>query len=197
MARPFDKLQSAEQGSVGTFASTLRNGSSQMLDMAKTKKLIGQCGSDEIVPTLVEYIKIPNKSPAFDPDWAAHGYMDEAVALFKKDPPYGARVTYQPGSSAVGWHAPARSPWLEQSLARASQTTFGAPPAYIGEGGTIPFKAMLGEKFPQAQFVVTGVLGPHSNAHGPNEFLHIPTGKRVSVVIAQVRADHHAQAGGQ
>ena len=61
--------------------------------------------------------------------------------------------------------------------------------------GTIPFMAMLGEKFPQAQFVVTGVLGPHSNAHGPNEFLHIPTGKRVSVVIAQVLADHHTQQG--
>jgi acetylornithine deacetylase/succinyl-diaminopimelate desuccinylase-like protein len=85
------------------------------------------------------------------------------------------------------------SPWLERSLAAASETVFGAPLAYMGEGGTIPFMAMLGEKFPQSQFVVTGVLGPHSNAHGPNEFLHIPTGKRVSVVIAQVLADHHAQ----
>ena len=115
--------------------------------------------------------------------------------LLEKDPPYGARVAYEPESHAVGWHAPALSTWLEQSLARASETTFGAPPAYMGEGGTIPFMAMLGEKFPQAQFVVTGVLGPHSNAHGPNEFLHIPTGKRVSVVIAQVLADHHAQEG--
>ena len=118
---------------------------------------------------------------------------DIVRTLLEKDPPYGARVAYEPESNAVGWHAPALSPWLEQSLARASETTFGAPPAYMGEGGTIPFMAMLGEKFPQAQFVVTGVLGPHSNAHGPNEFLHIPTGKRVSVVIAQVLADHHAQ----
>jgi hypothetical protein len=61
----------------------------------------------------------------------------------------------------------------------------------MGEGGTIPFMAMLGERFPQAQFVVTGVLGPHANAHGPNEFLHIPTGKRISAVIAQVLSDHH------
>ena len=120
---------------------------------------------------------------------------DIVHTLLEKDPPYGARVAYEPGSNAVGWHAPALSPWLEQSLARASETTFGAPPAYMGEGGTIPFMAMLGEKFPQAQFVVTGVLGPHSNAHGPNEFLHIPTGKRVSVVIAQVLADHHARQG--
>ena len=114
-------------------------------------------------------------------------------ALLEKDPPYGARVTFDIGSSASGWNAPKLAPWLEQSLARASQAAFGAPPAYMGEGGSIPFMAMLGEKFPQAQFVVTGVLGPHSNAHGPNEFLHIPTGKRVSTVIALVLADHHAQ----
>lgn len=113
--------------------------------------------------------------------------------VLEKDPPYRARVAYDPESNAVGWHAPALSPWLEQSLARASETTFGAPPAFMGEGGTIPFMAMLGEKFPQAQFVVTGVLGPHSNAHGPNEFLHIPTGQRVTAVIAQVLADHHAR----
>jgi acetylornithine deacetylase/succinyl-diaminopimelate desuccinylase-like protein len=87
------------------------------------------------------------------------------------------------------------APWLEGSLARASEATFGAPPAYLGEGGSIPFMTMLGEKFPHAQFVVTGVLGPHSNAHGPNEFLHIPTGQRVSTVIAQVLADHHSRQG--
>ena len=113
--------------------------------------------------------------------------------LLEKDPPYRARVAFEPESNAVGWHAPTLSPWLEQSLTNASETVFGAPPAYMGEGGTIPFMAMLGEKFPRSEFVVTGVLGPHSNAHGPNEFLHIPTGKRVSVVIAQVLADHHAQ----
>src|SRR5215467_4310940 len=76
---------------------------------------------------------------------------DTVRKLLEKDPPYGARVVYEPGSNAVGWHTPALSPWLEQSLARASETTFGAPPAYMGEGGTIPFMAMLGEKFPQAQ----------------------------------------------
>ncbi len=114
--------------------------------------------------------------------------------LLEKDPPYGAQVTLELGTSAAGWNAPALSPWLERSLERASEAAFGAPPAYMGEGGSIPFMAMLGEKFPEAQFVVTGVLGPHSNAHGPNEFLHIPTGKRVSIVIAQVLADHFAQS---
>jgi acetylornithine deacetylase/succinyl-diaminopimelate desuccinylase-like protein len=110
--------------------------------------------------------------------------------LLEADPPYGARVAYEPGPWGTGWNAPALSPWLEQSLAAASQAAFGMPAAYIGEGGSIPFMAMLGEKFPQAQFVVTGVLGPHANAHGPNEFLHIPTGKRISAVIARVLFDH-------
>ena len=73
----------------------------------------------------------------------------------------------------------------------ASRQFFGPPPAYNGEGGSIPFMGMLGEKYPGAQFLITGVLGPHSNAHGPNEFLHIPTGKRVSMCVAQVVADHY------
>jgi acetylornithine deacetylase/succinyl-diaminopimelate desuccinylase-like protein len=124
-------------------------------------------------------------------DAAAAGTLLRTV--LEKDPPYGARVKLELGSSAPGWNAPALSAWLEQSLARSSQLAFGAPPAYMGEGGSIPFMAMLGEKFPQAQFVVTGVLGPHSNAHGPNEFLHIPTARRVSLVIAQVLADHALQ----
>ena len=127
--------------------------------------------------------------PTLDPDTAG----DRLRALLEKDPPYGARVEFEPGPGAAGWNAPKLSPWLEQSLARASEAAFGAPPAYMGEGGSIPFMAMLGEKFPRAQFVVTGVLGPHSNAHGPKEYLHIPTGKRVSVVIAQVLVDHHAR----
>ena len=130
--------------------------------------------------------------PTLDPDAAG----DSVRTLLEKDPPYGARVEFEPGSSAAGWNAPALAPWLEHSLERASEAAFGAPPAYMGEGGSIPFMAMLGEKFPQAQFVVTGVLGPHSNAHGPNEFLHIPTGKRVSIVIAQVLADQRAQSRG-
>ena len=128
--------------------------------------------------------------PTLDPEKAG----DSVRRLLEKDPPYGARIEYEPGPGAPGWNAPASSSWLEQSLERAAEAAFGAPPAYMGEGGSIPFMAMLGEKFPQAQFVVTGVLGPHSNAHGPNEFLHIPTGKRVSVVIAQVLADQHAQS---
>ena len=110
--------------------------------------------------------------------------------LLERDPPYGCKVVFELEKASSGWNAPPLSPWLAQSVAQASQTAFGAPAAFMGEGGTIPFMGMLGEKFPGAQFLITGVLGPHSNAHGPNEFLHIPTGKRVSQVVAQVLADH-------
>jgi len=111
--------------------------------------------------------------------------------LLENDPPYGAKVTFELEKAGSGWEAPALAPWLEHSVDAASQAFFGAPVAYNGEGGSIPFMGMLGEKFPGAQFLITGVLGPHSNAHGPNEFLHIPTGKRMSMCVAQVVADHY------
>ena len=112
----------------------------------------------------------------------------------EKDPPYGARVTFDGEKSSTGWDAPALAPWLAQAVARASTGCFGKPPMAFGEGGTIPFMGMLGEKFPQAQFLITGVLGPGSNAHGPNEFLHVPTGVRLTACVASVVADHFARS---
>ena len=106
------------------------------------------------------------------------------------DPPYGARVTFTDTHSADGWNAPPFEPWLETALDEASRSTFGEPARSFGEGGSIPFMGMLAAKFPAAQFVITGVLGPGSNAHGPNEFLHVPTGKRLTASIASVLADH-------
>jgi acetylornithine deacetylase/succinyl-diaminopimelate desuccinylase-like protein len=117
--------------------------------------------------------------------------------LLEKDPPYGAKVQFELEKASGGWNAPALSPWLERSIDDASRAYFGAPPAYNGEGGSIPFMGMLGEKFPRAQFLITGVLGPHSNAHGPNEFLHIPTGKKLSMCVAKVVADHYDAASGK
>jgi acetylornithine deacetylase/succinyl-diaminopimelate desuccinylase-like protein len=128
--------------------------------------------------------------PTLDPG-AARATLQRTLTA---DPPYGATVEFSGQTASAGWNAPAVQPWLDASLATASRGAFGAPPAYMGEGGSIPFMAMLGERFPAAQFVVTGVLGPHSNAHGPNEFLHIPTGKKITHVIAQVLADHCARA---
>ena len=115
--------------------------------------------------------------------------------LFEKDPPYGAKVTFASEQCASGWNAPALEPWLEESLKRASLEFFGKEACYMGEGGTIPFMAMLGEKFPRAQFMITGVLGPQSNAHGPNEFLDLATGMRLTCCVARVLVDHY-KAGG-
>jgi acetylornithine deacetylase/succinyl-diaminopimelate desuccinylase-like protein len=109
-----------------------------------------------------------------------------------RDPPNGAQVTLELEKASAGWNAPAMAPWLQKAIDAASHEIFGAPAMYMGEGGSIPFMGMLGEKFPGAQFMITGVLGPHSNAHGPNEFLHIPMGKKVTASVARVIADHHA-----
>ena len=90
--------------------------------------------------------------------------------------------------AAQGWNAPALAPWLERAVAQASSRHFGVDAAAMGEGGTIPFMAMLGERYPDAQFLITGVLGPGSNAHGPNEFLDIATAKRITACVADVVA---------
>ena len=79
-------------------------------------------------------------------------------------------------------------------MVAASKDFFGGDAMYMGTGGSIPFMGMLGEKFPGVQFLVTGVLGPHSNAHGPNEFLHIATGKAVTACVARVLRDHALQS---
>jgi len=110
--------------------------------------------------------------------------------ILEADPPYGARVRFEAGQAATGWHAPQTAPWLEQALQDASMASFGKPVMWLGEGGTIPFMAMLGAKFPAAQFLITGVLGPHSNAHGPNEFLHLDYAQRLTACVAEVIAAH-------
>jgi acetylornithine deacetylase/succinyl-diaminopimelate desuccinylase-like protein len=128
-------------------------------------------------------IRIP---PRVDPKVAVAAVKQTLEA----DPPYGAKVTFSGAEANAGWDAPEMAPWLEQALDVASQHHFGKPAMYMGEGGTIPFMYMLGEKFPGAQFCITGVLGPGSNAHGPNEFLHIPTARRLSLCVADVLAAH-------
>jgi len=128
-------------------------------------------------------LRIP---PGCNPKLANKSMKD----ILEKDPPYGAKVTFSGDWAASGWNAPELAPWLEASLGTASERWFGKPAAYMGLGGTIPFMSMLGEKFPEAQFLITGVLGPHSNAHGPNEFLHIPFVRKLTCCVAEVIADH-------
>ncbi len=110
--------------------------------------------------------------------------------LLLDKPPYGAKISFTPDWAADGWMAPEVAPWLEQVLDEASLNYFNKPAVHMGEGWSIPFMGMLGEKFPEAQFLITGVLGPGSNAHGPNEFLHIPTAKKLTCCVAEVIAKH-------
>ncbi|MDY7106395.1 MAG: M20/M25/M40 family metallo-hydrolase [Actinomycetota bacterium] len=124
--------------------------------------------------------------PTVDPDVAA-----EAIGrVLTEDPPYGAKVTWELRETGPGWAAPTLAPWLAEAADAASNAHFGSPCGHTGEGGSIPFMGMLGERFPEAQFLVIGVLGPGSNAHGPNEFLHVPMAKKLTACVADVLAAH-------
>ena len=114
--------------------------------------------------------------------------VQELKTLLEDNAPYQARVTWEGASSANGWNAPDMAPWFEQALHTASRAHFGADCGYIGQGGTIPLMNMLSQGFPRAQMMVCGVLGPQSNAHGPNEFLHVPYAKKLTAAVAQVIA---------
>lgn len=130
-------------------------------------------------------IRIP---PQCDPNQAALALKQ----VLEANPPHQATISFTPGTHcATGWNAPPLAPWLEQANNDASLLFYDKPAAYIGEGGTIPFMAMLGDLFPNAQFLIAGVLGPKSNAHGPNEFLHIDMAKRLTGCIASVIASHY------
>ncbi len=128
--------------------------------------------------------------PTVDPEKASNAVKE----TLERDPPYGAKVTFEADPGADGWNAPTTAPWLSAAMSSASKNFFGRDAMYMGVGGTIPFMGMLGAKFPKTQFLVTGVLGPQSNAHGPNEFLHIETGKKVTACVAQVVAEHYRKA---
>ena len=127
--------------------------------------------------------------PSLDAEQAAA----KVKALLEADPPHGAKVQFQLDRPQTGWHAPQTAPWLKRSLEQASRRYFGQPAMSMGMGGTIPFMKMLGDAYPQAQFMVTGVLGPKSNAHGPNEFLHIATARKLTACVAAVLADAGAK----
>ena len=127
-------------------------------------------------------IRLP---PTADADRALAAVTRE----LSRDPPSGARITLDANAQG-GWNAPSVAPWLGTALEQASQQSFGRSFMCMGEGGSIPFMGMLGAAFPEAQFMITGVLGPASNAHGPNEFLHVAFARKLTVCVAQVLAAH-------
>ena len=129
--------------------------------------------------TLCLSIRLP---PTVDTEVAASAIKDALTA----DVPHGAQASFTLRKSGAGWAAPQQAPWLQTACEKASATVFGKPPVMIGEGGSIPFMGMLGKMYPYAQFLVTGVLGPGSNAHGPNEKLHLAYVMKLTTGIAHV-----------
>ena len=113
----------------------------------------------------------------------------------ERDPPYGVQVKFESDGGTAGWNAPAFAPWLEESITRASKEIYGRDAVHIGCGGSIPFMGMLGARYPRTQFFITGVLGPHANAHGPNEFLHIEYATKLTACVSMVLADHAKTVG--
>ncbi len=130
-------------------------------------------------------LKLSMRIPPTVDAQAATAAMRQAL---ESDPPYASRVTFKADWGATGWNAPPTAPWLDRALREASNAAFGREAAWFGEGGTIPFMNMLGEYFPSAQFLITGVLGPRSNAHGPNEFLDIGYAKKLTAAVAGIVA---------
>ena len=134
-------------------------------------------------------VRIP---PTCDPENAAMAIKKE----LERDPPPGCQASFTIQEKAHGWHSPVISDWLRKAIDDASNKFYGHAAAYMGEGGTIPFMGMLGEKFPKAEFLITGVLGPQSNAHGPNEFLHIPFAKKLTCAVADIVYSHYQKIVG-
>ena len=124
--------------------------------------------------------------PTCDAQRATHAVRE----ALEREPPYGAQVSFTGALGTGGWNAPAFAPWLEEAITRASRAVYHRDAVHIGCGGTIPFMGMLGERFPKTQFFITGVLGPHANAHGPNEFLHLEYAKRLTVCVSLVLTEH-------
>ena len=122
------------------------------------------------------------------PDVDAQAACDALISAIRTDE--GAHVTIDVNGVAQGWVAPPLDAGITATLARVSKERFGREPGAVGEGGSIPFLADLQRGFPGTQFVATGVLGPHSNAHGPNESLHIPMAKAVTHAVAELLREH-------
>ncbi|HKB80015.1 MAG TPA: M20 family metallopeptidase [Thermoanaerobaculia bacterium] len=159
-----------------------------------TLSITGQAGMPDLVQggNVLRPMTALKLSIRLPPNLDARNIDHQLKELLESNPPYGARVTFEAEKGAGGWEAPKVESWLGTAVDRASRTFFGKPAVTWGEGGSIPFMGMLGERYPEAQFLITGVLGPRSNAHGPNEFLDIEYAKKVTACVAEVIAAERA-----
>ncbi len=167
----------------------------ELLINSTWKSTLSVTGADGLPPTLsAGNVLLPALTvklslrlpPTCEPQRAARAVK----SVLEHDPPYGAQVRFSPGTPTAGWNAPSFAPWLETAIDAASSQIYGEGAVHVGCGGTIPFMAMLGERFPHTQFFITGVLGPHANAHGPNEFLHLDYAEKLTACVSLVLAEH-------
>jgi acetylornithine deacetylase/succinyl-diaminopimelate desuccinylase-like protein len=172
----------------------------ELLVNSTWKATLAVTGADGLPPTVsAGNVLLPSLTlklslrlpPTCDPARAASAVQ----RALEHNPPYGAQVRFESGGSTAGWNAPAFAPWLEESITSASRQIYGREAIHVGCGGTIPFMGMLGERFPSTQFFITGVLGPHANAHGPNEFLHLEYAEKLTACVSLVLADHAKTVG--
>ena len=178
----------------------LSNDPAELIINSTWRPMLAVTGADGLPPVMsAGNVLLPELSfklslrlaPTTDPAKATKA-LREAL---ERDPPYGAEVKFETEGGTGGWNAPAFAPWLEESINRASREIYGRDAVHIGCGGSIPFMGMLGTRFPRTQFFITGVLGPHANAHGPNEFLHIEYAKKLTACVSLVLADHARTLG--
>jgi acetylornithine deacetylase/succinyl-diaminopimelate desuccinylase-like protein len=176
-------------------ARAVSNDPVELLINSTWKATLAVTGADGLPPTgSAGNVLLPSLTfklslrlpPTCDPTRAAQAVKE----TLEHNPPYGAEVRFESEGAAAGWNAPAFAPWLEESITHASRRIYGREAVHIGCGGTIPFMGMLGERFPRTQFFITGVLGPHANAHGPNEFLHLEYAEKLTACVSLVLADH-------
>ena len=179
----------------------LSNDPTELLLNSTWKPTLAVTGADGLPPlaragnTLLPRLAL-QLSLRLPPTLEAGSAAARVKAALEHDPPYGARVRFDVGSSLAGWDAPPLAPWLERAIEAGAAAAFGRAPMAMGTGGSIPFIGMLAARYPATQFLVTGVLGPQSNAHGPNEFLHLGAVRRVTHAVAAVLAGHAAAGGG-
>lgn len=124
------------------------------------------------------------------PDVNAEKASEEFGKIVTENPPFNADVRFEPVVASDGWVAPKRADWLKQAFLESSQTLWGAAPGFLGMGGSIPLLNVFTGRWPKAQYMVAGALGPGSNAHGPNESLHIDYCKKLISSVAYVIAKY-------
>ena len=103
--------------------------------------------------------------------------------------PYNAKVKVDFPALVDGWILKKLDSKINESFMKSSMFLFGSECYNLGSGITIPFVNMLNEKYKNCNMFVSGLLGPKSNAHSPNECLNIDYSIKLTVALAHLISD--------